>query len=172
MLPDSLSVARSCGLLLRQKGNRHWTCCPLHGEKTPSMCFFPDGKWHCFGCGAHGDAADLYAALHGVSIGEALQLLRGENTFQKNSTKTTATDLRRKVETWKSQRWAEACRQKHAAAFLMEIMERQHSMESLMQNERFWTLVAQKCAAEDCLNLLSVAAPAHLLQMMAEENVS
>ena len=136
------------------------------------MCFFPDGKWHCFGCGAHGDAADLYAALHGVTLGEALQTLRGENAFQKNATKPTAADLRRKVETWKSQRWTEACRQKHAAAFLMENMERQHSMESLMQNERFWTLVAQKCAAEDCLNLLSVAAPAHLLQMMAEENVS
>lgn len=136
------------------------------------MCFFPDGKWHCFGCGAHGDAADLYAALHGVTLGEALQTLRGENAFQKNATKPTAADLRRKVETWKSQRWTEACRQKHAAAFLMENMERKHSMEALMQNDRFWTLVAQKCAAEDCLNLLSVAAPAHLLQMMAEENVS
>lgn len=136
------------------------------------MCFFPDGKWHCFGCGAHGDAADLYAALHGVNIGEALQTLRGEHSFQKNATKPTASDLRRKVEAWKSQRWAEACSQKHAAAFLMENMERQHSMESLIQNDWFWKLAAQKGAAEDCLNLLSTAAPAQLLKMMAEENVS
>lgn len=136
------------------------------------MCFFPDGKWHCFGCGAHGDAADLYAALHGVTIGEALQILRGENAFQKNTAKPTAADLRQKVEAWKSQRWAEACSQKHAAAFLMKSMERKHSMELLMQDDLFWKLVAQKCEAEDCLNLLSAAVPAQLLQMMAEESAS
>ena len=28
-------------------------CCPLHGEKTPSMKLYPgEGGFHCFGCGA------------------------------------------------------------------------------------------------------------------------
>jgi DNA primase len=30
-------------------------CCPFHNEKTPSFHVFDD-HYHCFGCGAHGDA--------------------------------------------------------------------------------------------------------------------
>ena len=60
-----MDVALREGIRLRQKGSRAWACCPLHGEKTPSLCFYPDGRWYCFGCHRGGDAVDFLAALRG-----------------------------------------------------------------------------------------------------------
>ena len=38
------------------KSGRNWRgCCPFHNEKSPSFYVYDDG-FHCFGCGAHGDA--------------------------------------------------------------------------------------------------------------------
>lgn len=73
----SADVARSAGLSLKRQGCREWTCCPLHGEKTASLCFFHDGSWHCFGCHAGGDAVALYAALYRVSRVEAARAITG-----------------------------------------------------------------------------------------------
>ncbi len=41
-----------------QKAGREWKgCCPFHSEKTPSFTVSDEkGFYHCFGCGAHGDA--------------------------------------------------------------------------------------------------------------------
>lgn len=159
----ALEVAQAYGMPLRQKGGKHWACCPLHGEKTPSLCFFPDGRWYCFGCHRHGDAADLYAALYGVSIGEALKAVKGD-TRARSSTprKQTASDLRRNVEAWKGQQWAAACIAKHEATA---------RMNTATSEDAFWQEAGDAATAEDTLNLLDSASPAQLLKMMAEENV-
>jgi DNA primase len=42
---------------LVRKGREHAGLCPFHNEKTPSFYVVEDkGFFHCFGCGAHGDA--------------------------------------------------------------------------------------------------------------------
>lgn len=122
---NAAAIARNVGLDLRAKGSRLWTCCPLHGEKTPSMCFFPDGRFNCFGFGAHGDAADLYAALHDVSLAEALRICRGESYTQKmpKYKAPTAADLRQKLGAWKGKKWAEACKELHVATADMVKLE-------------------------------------------------
>lgn len=74
---SALDVAQREGLPLHRRGARWWAACPLHGEKTPSMCFYPDGRWYCFGCHEGGDAVTLYAALHGATAVEAAQALAG-----------------------------------------------------------------------------------------------
>lgn len=159
-MQTALDVARSAGLHIRQKGARFWTCCPMHGEKTPSMCFFPDGKYHCFGCGAHGDAADLYAALHGVPLAEALRIVKGSSR-QAAPRAPTAADLRRKVEMWKSWKWAQACAELHEAnAFISTHND---------QTEAFWSAVERMSAAQDILNLLESTSPAQLLKMCVED---
>lgn len=155
-------VATAYGLPLKQKGTRQWARCPLHGEEEPSLCFFPDGRWYCFGCHAHGDAADLYAALYNVPLAEALRAVRGE-TWRPVVRKPTAADLRRKVEAWKGTRWAEACGQKHAAAA---------AMEAAKDEACFWKAARQAAEAEDTLNLLDSATPAQLLRMIAEANAA
>ena len=73
-------VAEREGLELTRKGSRRWACCPFHGEKTPSMCFFADGMWKCFGCGLGGDSAALLAKLRGIPPLEAAKLLTGDST--------------------------------------------------------------------------------------------
>lgn len=53
-----------------------WALCPMHGDTNPSLRVYADGHWHCFGCGAHGgDALDLYAAMHKLTLREAIAQL-------------------------------------------------------------------------------------------------
>lgn len=167
----ALDVAAAYGLPLRQKGVRHWACCPLHGEKTASLCFFPDGRFHCFGCHAHGDAADLYAALYGVPLAEALRMVRDDEQ-PCGPRKPTAADLRRRVEAWKSARWAEACGQKHAAQAVMRMLEQTRPPDALERLDNYWNAIQQAAEAEDVLNLLDSATPAQLLRMIAEANAA
>jgi len=53
-------------------------CCPFHGEKTPSFYVYEDGGYHCFGCGAHGDAISFVMQTQGASFMEAVQSLASE----------------------------------------------------------------------------------------------
>lgn len=63
-IPAEEAAVRA-GLVLRPHGRRAWTCCPLHGEDTPSMLFYGDGRgWYCFGCHRGGDALKLYEELY------------------------------------------------------------------------------------------------------------
>lgn len=153
---DSVSVARNCGLYLRQKGSRFWACCPFHEEKTASMCFFPDGKWHCFGCGKHGDAADLYAALQGVSLAEALRAVNGGAPIQKKREGVTAAELKRRVDQWKGGLLSVAFVAIHSAN---AIIESPHSSE-----EAVWNAVEARAKAEDFANALDNAEPADLVR--------
>lgn len=42
---------------VQRAGREYKACCPFHNEKTPSFTINDDkGFYHCFGCGAHGDA--------------------------------------------------------------------------------------------------------------------
>src|ERR1700759_2204223 len=60
------------------RSGRNWKgCCPFHGEKTPSFYVYEDG-YHCFGCGAHGDAISFVMQTQGSSFPEAVQSLAGE----------------------------------------------------------------------------------------------
>lgn len=82
---SAADVARMEGLHLVRKGGREWACCPLHGEKTASLCFYPDGRWYCFGCHASGDAVDLLAALRGIKPIEAARMLAGMDELPRQS---------------------------------------------------------------------------------------
>ena len=165
----ALEVAAAYGLPLRQKGSRHWACCPFHGEKTPSLCFFPDGRWYCFGCNRHGDAADLYAALYGVPLAEALKIIKGASAGYSpgQNRRQTAAQLRRKVEAWKDARWAEACRKKFLAQRITDALESSFALENLP--ELFWFAAAIEARANDTLNLLESATPAQLLRMSVKD---
>lgn len=42
---------------LKKAGRNYTGSCPFHSDKTPSFVVFPATQsWHCFGCGADGDA--------------------------------------------------------------------------------------------------------------------
>ncbi len=60
------------------RSGRHWkACCPFHGEKTPSFYVYED-HFHCFGCGAHGDAISFAMQSQGLSFPDAVEQLAAE----------------------------------------------------------------------------------------------
>lgn len=49
-----------------------YICCPFHGERTASLKLFPDGGWHCFGCGKGGSSIDFVMELFGLEFRQAV----------------------------------------------------------------------------------------------------
>jgi DNA primase len=62
---------------LARSGKQWKGCCPFHGEKSPSFFVYEDG-YHCFGCGAHGDAISFVMQSQGLSFMEAVSQLAAE----------------------------------------------------------------------------------------------
>jgi len=61
---------------LKSVGNRYKGLCPFHSEKSPSFVIQKgDSHYHCFGCGAHGDAITFLRNHMNMSFSEAVQLL-------------------------------------------------------------------------------------------------
>ena len=62
------------------KAGREWkACCPFHNEKTPSFYVNDDkGFYHCFGCGAHGDAIRWMTDQRGLAFMDAVKELAAE----------------------------------------------------------------------------------------------
>ena len=59
------------------RAGREWKgCCPFHEEKTPSF-YVNDQKqfYHCFGCGAHGDAISWMVDNQGLQFMDAVKEL-------------------------------------------------------------------------------------------------
>jgi DNA primase len=53
--------------------------CPFHNEKTPSFHVVEDkGFFHCFGCGAHGDAIGFVMRCENLGFMEAVERLANE----------------------------------------------------------------------------------------------
>ena len=62
---------------LARSGGQMKGCCPFHGEKTPSFYVYDD-HYHCFGCGAHGDAISFVMQSEGAGFMEAVERLAAE----------------------------------------------------------------------------------------------
>lgn len=59
---------------LKKAGVNHKGLCPFHGEKTPSFTVSPSRQtYHCFGCGAHGNAVGFLMEHAGLSFPDAVR---------------------------------------------------------------------------------------------------
>ncbi|OGT21133.1 MAG: hypothetical protein A2V90_07050 [Gammaproteobacteria bacterium RBG_16_57_12] len=59
---------------LRKAGREYSACCPFHDEKTPSFSVSPHKQfYHCFGCGAHGNAIGFLMAYDNLNFVEAVE---------------------------------------------------------------------------------------------------
>src|SRR5438105_5514727 len=64
---------------LTRKGRELAGLCPFHHEKTPSFYVVEDkGFFHCFGCGAHGDAVGYLMRAENLDFIEAIERLAAE----------------------------------------------------------------------------------------------
>ena len=63
---------------LKRAGINQKGLCPFHGEKTPSFIVSPSRQtYHCFGCGAHGNAVGFLMEHAGLSFPDAVRELAG-----------------------------------------------------------------------------------------------
>jgi DNA primase len=61
---------------LQRAGAAYKALCPFHDEKTPSFIIQRgDNHYHCFGCGAHGDAIQFLMTYLKMSFAEAVESL-------------------------------------------------------------------------------------------------
>lgn len=75
---EATDIVRLIGeqLALRPKGRELVGLCPFHNDHKPSMCVVPHKQiFHCFSCGAGGDALRFVMDYHKMSFREALQHL-------------------------------------------------------------------------------------------------
>src|SRR6478735_3145300 len=67
-----LSAVIAPSVKLLRAGRERKACCPFHNEKTPSFTVNDDkGFYHCFGCGAHGDAIRFLTDNRGMQFMDA-----------------------------------------------------------------------------------------------------
>ncbi|TRW48131.1 DNA primase [Aliidiomarina halalkaliphila] len=72
---DIVSVVET-RVRLKKAGRNYQACCPFHNEKSPSFTVAPDKQfYHCFGCGAHGNALDFVMEYDGLDFPDAVEEL-------------------------------------------------------------------------------------------------
>lgn len=75
----TLSTLIGRSVKLTRAGREFRACCPFHNEKTPSFYVNDEkGFYHCFGCGAHGDAIRFLTETRGLPFIEAVKELAAQ----------------------------------------------------------------------------------------------
>lgn len=75
----SLSGLIGRSVKLVRRGREYAGLCPFHHEKTPSFYVVDDKSFfHCFGCGAHGDAIGFVMRADNLDFITAIEKLAGE----------------------------------------------------------------------------------------------
>jgi len=112
---------------LKRAGTVHKGLCPFHGEKTPSFTVSPSRQtYHCFGCGAHGDAIRFLVENQGMHFMDAVRDLA-----QRAGVTVPESDA-------SPEERARAAEQRQKQASLSEILERagQHYKSALKADAR------------------------------------
>ena len=61
---------------LKKQGRNYFGLCPFHNEKSPSFCVSESKQiFHCFGCGAGGDALGFLKKIENIEFKEAIEML-------------------------------------------------------------------------------------------------
>jgi len=68
---------------LKKQGKNFHACCPFHNEKTPSFTVNGDKQfYHCFGCGAHGNAIDFLMNYDKLEFVETVEELAAMHNME------------------------------------------------------------------------------------------
>ena len=84
-LRNRVTLSEIIGRKIRvtRAGREFKACCPFHGEKTPSFTINDQKQfYHCFGCGAHGDAIGFLMQHDNLSFIDAIEVLAAEAGMQ------------------------------------------------------------------------------------------
>lgn len=90
-------------LQLKKNGADYSACCPFHNEQTPSFTVSETKEFfHCFGCGAHGDAIDFVMQYEGLSFHDAVQHIIGQIPASGEAKTKRAPPKKQKQSVWQS----------------------------------------------------------------------
>ncbi|AWL11092.1 DNA primase [Saliniradius amylolyticus] len=68
---------------LKKAGRNYQACCPFHNEKTPSFTVSQEKQfYHCFGCGAHGNAISFLMEYDRLEFPDAIEELARERGLE------------------------------------------------------------------------------------------
>ena len=170
-------AAEHLNIHLRRNGDRSLAICPLHGENLPSLTFFEDGHFFCFGCHASGRAIELYQKVLNISALEAARALAADFHIIEPSAYTpaparhrqpTAQDLKQTLLSFKSCRLGELFNLKHQCQKTADDIDTLFGDPSqCAESTAFWNSVKAAADAELQLYQLDAAMPADLLTLAA-----
>ena len=168
---SAFQVALRVGLSMKWSGGRSRTSCPFHHDKTPSLYFYPNGRFYCFSCHSGGDAVAFYSSYYNLSPVEAARKLACEfglaepdKSTQPMPRRPDARDLMQEVDAWISKEWHRLCAIKHQAEWRLEAIEELLGRpDACWESDLFCQALEARDAAEMGLNLLTCATPAQLL---------
>ena len=86
---------------LKKAGTNYKACCPFHNEKTAS--FNVNGQkqfYHCFGCGASGNAISFMMEYDRLDFPDAVDELAGRLGLEVPREASSMPQLRRKIWRW------------------------------------------------------------------------
>ncbi len=84
---------------LKKSGANHMGLCPFHGEKSPSFSVSAAKQfYHCFGCGAHGDAIGFLMENSGMGFLDAVRELAQQVGMQVPEEPLDATEQQRAMQ--------------------------------------------------------------------------
>jgi len=90
---------------LKKAGNNYKACCPFHDEKTPSFNVSQTKQfYHCFGCGASGDALKFLMDYDGLTFVEAVESLAAQYGMQVPREKVSPAKQKQQQERQQKQR--------------------------------------------------------------------
>ncbi len=76
---------------LKKAGKNYQACCPFHSEKSPSFSVSRDKQfYHCFGCGAHGNAITFMMEYERLEFVDAIEELASYNGLEVEREQSTA----------------------------------------------------------------------------------
>ena len=173
-------AARREGLRLKRSGKREWARCPFHNEKTASLMFDEKGSFHCFGCGAHGDAVAFVSKLRSIPPLQAARRLLGE--MGEAAPPPTAAvkrdgDVRAAgsaLEEWYAREYSLACDFMHAAwrekeRAVTRLLAEGFTRDQIWDDPRFYNALNAWSSAKMRVEALIGLDPRNLISLYREE---
>lgn len=89
---------------LKKTGKNYSACCPFHNEKSPSFTVSHEKQfYHCFGCGAHGNAISFLMEYDRLEFPEAIEELARMHGMEVPKEQSTTPEQRRRQQQRKEQ---------------------------------------------------------------------
>lgn len=148
----SITDIVSSKVSLKQAGSNLLGLCPFHNEKTPSFNVREaDGYYHCFGCGASGNAISFIMEQEGLSFPDTIEYLASllgiavkHETGTKRNSSSSSSQKNKKV--------VYEINHKACEFFLAQLQEADDKVKEYLKSRNLSEEIVQKFSIGFCSN--------------------